>query len=61
MNKASSKLAAGVRKVKAQQKPDSAAPKPARPQAVEHAEKPAVKFDGNGGGSAMHPTRVWPD
>lgn len=61
MNKASSKLAAGVRKVKAQQKPDAAAPKPAQPQAADRAEKPAVKLDRNGGGAAMHPARVWPD
>ena len=61
MNKASSKLAAGVRKVKAQQTPVPAAPKPARPKAAEHVEQPVVKLDRNGDGTAMHPTRVWPD
>lgn len=61
MNKASSKLAAGVRKVKAQQAPVPAAPKPARPKAADHVGKPAVKPDRNGHGTAMHPTPVWPD
>jgi hypothetical protein len=61
MNKASSKLAAGVRKVKAQQTPAPAAPKPVRSKAADHVEPPVVKPDRSGHGTAMHPTRVWPD
>lgn len=51
MNKTSSKLAAGVRKVKAQQ--ESAAPKNEPRKAAAPAPKPAP--------SPTHPPRVWPD
>jgi hypothetical protein len=57
MNKASGKLAAGVRKMKTQQKPptDAAQPAPAvtPPRA---AAVPPV-----GAQQALHPARVWPD
>ena len=49
MNKTSSKLAAGVRKVKAQQ--ESAITKPDAPKATAPKPAPAPK----------HPDRVWPD
>lgn len=61
MNKASSKLAAGVRKVKAQPTPVPAASKPVRPKVADHVEQAVVKPDRSGHGSAMHPTPVWPD
>lgn len=51
MNKTSSKLAAGVRKVKAQQ--ESAVTKPEPRKAAAPAPKPAP--------SPTHPPRVWPD
>jgi hypothetical protein len=51
MNKTSSKLAAGMRKVKAQQ--ESAVTKPEPRKAAAPAPKPAP--------SPMHPDRVWPD
>ncbi len=60
MNKASSKLAAGVRKVKAQQSPVPAAPKPARPKAA-RAEEGGVKTGQSSPVHDMHPPRVWPD
>ena len=60
MSKVSSKLAAGVRKAKAQHSeahpaektPAAAAPK----QSARAADRPR-----NEGGSALHPARVWPD
>lgn len=58
MNKVSSKLAAGVRKVKAQQKPAPEAPKPAKSKAA-RAEDAVVKKSGRV--NDMHPPRVWPD
>ncbi len=51
MNKTSSKLAAGVRKVKAQQ--ESAVTKTEPRKAAAPATKPAP--------SPTHPDRVWPD
>ena len=51
MNKTSSKLAAGVRKMKAHQ--ETAAPKPEPRKAAAPAPKPAP--------APVHPTRVWPD
>ncbi len=51
MNKTSSKLAAGMRKVKAQQ--ESAVAKPEPRKAAAPAPKPAP--------SPIHPDRVWPD
>lgn len=55
MNKVSGKLAAGVRKVKTQQKPAVAAGKaapaaPGRAPAAPHAAP-----------SVLHPARIWPD
>jgi len=61
MNKASSKLAAGVRKVKTQQSLVPAAPKPARSEVTDHVEQPVAKPGRSGHGTTMHPTRVWPD
>lgn len=57
MNKVSSKLAAGVRKVKVQQKPAPQASVPARPTA----EKPVMKSARDGQGTPLHPDRIWPD
>lgn len=51
MNKTSSKLAAGVRKVKARQ--ENAVTKSAPRKAAAPAPKPAA--------SPTHPDRVWPD
>lgn len=51
MNKTSSKLAAGMRKVKAQQENPVAKTEPRK------AATPAPKS----APSPMHPTRVWPD
>lgn len=56
MNKASGKLAAGVRKVKTQQKAPPGVDKAPAPQPA----KPAVaapRVDA----TALHPARVWPD
>jgi hypothetical protein len=57
MNKASGKLAAGVRKVKTQQKAPAAVDKtaapPAAPKSVAAAPRAAA--------AAMHPDRIWPD
>lgn len=57
MNKASGKLAAGVRKVKTQQKApaavDKAAAAPAEPTRAPAASRAAA--------AALHPDRVWPD
>ncbi len=61
MNKVSSKLAAGVRQVKTQQKSVPAAPQPARPKTENGAEKPAVNTGCSGNGAVLHPTRIWPD
>ena len=61
MNKVSSKLAAGVRKVKAQQAQAPAASKPPRSGSGAH---PAVSEEQaalSGAGSVRHPQRVWPD
>jgi hypothetical protein len=51
MNKTSNKLAAGMRKVKAQQ--ESAVAKPEPRKAAAPAPKPAP--------SPIHPDRIWPD
>ncbi len=57
MNKASGKLAAGVRKVKTQQKAPAAIDKadatPAAPKRAAAAPRAVV--------AAPHPARVWPD
>ncbi|MEW6118826.1 MAG: hypothetical protein AB1593_01910 [Pseudomonadota bacterium] len=55
MNKVSGKLAAGVRKVRTQQKPAAVAEKPA----------PVVSRRGpvpeRPDASVLHPARIWPD
>ncbi len=57
MNKVSGKLAAGVRKVKTQQKPaasgDRATAAPTESKRATAAPKAAP--------STMHPARIWPD
>lgn len=57
MNKVSGKLAAGVRKVKAQQKPaatvEKTAPSPAAPRRAPAASRAAP--------SDLHPAHIWPD
>ena len=67
MNKVSSKLAAGVRKVKAQQAEAPATAKPprsgggarvTRDSGVDVPAKSAVR---SGAASIQHPQRVWPD
>ncbi len=57
MSKVSSKLAAGVRKVKAQQKPAPQASEPVQSKAV----KPVAKANRGEQGAALHPDRIWPD
>lgn len=57
MNKVSSKLAAGVRKVKMQQKPAPQASEPVQTQAV----KPVAKAARGDQSAALHPDRIWPD
>lgn len=67
MNKVSSKLAAGVRKVKSQQAEAPAAAKPPRSGGGTRAMRdsgvdvPAKQAARSGTGSAQHPERVWPD
>ena len=67
MNKVSSKLAAGVRKVKSQQAEAPATAKPPRSDGgtramrdrdVDVSAKQAAR---SGAGSVQHPQRVWPD
>lgn len=67
MNKVSSKLAAGVRKVKSQQAEAPTAAKPSRSgggtrvtrdDGVDVSAKQAAR---SGAGSVQHPQRVWPD
>ena len=59
MSKLSSKLAAGVRKVKAEQETTPAAPAAAAPKAAAVRESKAQQ--GRPGGAELHPARVWPD
>jgi hypothetical protein len=67
MNKISSKLAAGVRKVKAQQAEAPVAEKPPRSGGGTRAMRdggvdgPAKQAARSGAGSVQHPQRVWPD
>lgn len=56
MSKVSSKLASGVRKVKAQQ-PEASTAQPAPAASAAQAPRPRAKKSG----SALHPARVWPD
>lgn len=57
MNKASGKLAAGVRKVKTQQKAPAAVDKAPAPVAAPKRAAPAPRA----AVAAPHPDRVWPD
>ena len=67
MNKVSSKLAAGVRKVKAQQVDAPAAAKPSRSSEGTRVMRDsgmdvrAKQAPRSGAGSVRHPERVWPD
>ena len=67
MNKVSSKLAAGVRKVKSQQAEAPATAKPPRSGGGTRAMResgvdvPAKQAARNGAASVQHPQRVWPD
>lgn len=58
MNKASGKLAAGVRKLKTQQKTAAAVDPKVTPPA-DAPKRPAAVSRVNG--STLHPARVWPD
>ncbi|MBW6495873.1 MAG: hypothetical protein K0B16_15180 [Burkholderiaceae bacterium] len=57
-NKMSSKLAAGVRKVRER---ETAVPAKTKPAADRREEAPTVKADQAKSGAALHPARVWPD
>jgi len=57
MSKVSGKLAAGVRKVKAQQKPSASGDKVAVTPIVSKRTTAAPKA----ASTAMHPARIWPD
>lgn len=67
MNKVSSKLAAGVRKVKSHQAEAHAAAKPpgsgggTRVTRNVGVDVPAKQAARSGAGSVRHPERVWPD
>jgi len=54
----SSKLAAGVRKVRDR---ETAVPAKTKPAADRREEAPTVKADQAKSGAALHPARVWPD
>ena len=58
MSKTSSKLAAGVRKVKSEQQLGSGAKTPVEAAAV---EKPVKSRQQRSRGSELHPARIWPD
>lgn len=58
MNKTSSKLAAGVRKAKAQQASAPATPAIPKPEAGREAKPVRQRRPAQ---SELHPTRVWPD
>jgi hypothetical protein len=57
MNKVSGKLAAGVRKVKTQQKAPAAVDQARVPAAAPKRAAPAPRA----AAAALHPARVWPD
>ena len=57
MNKASGKLAAGVRKVKTQQKAPAAIDKPAAAPAAPKRQAAVPRA----AAAALHPDRIWPD
>ena len=59
MSNLSSKLAAGVRKVKAGQEATPTAPPVAAPKAAPVRESKAQQ--GRPDGAELHPARVWPD
>ncbi len=58
MNKLSNKLAAGVRKVKAEQEPAPAAPATSKPEAGREVRPAAQRRPAH---SELHPARIWPD
>jgi hypothetical protein len=58
MSKLSNKLAAGVRKVKAEQESAPAAPAAPRPEAGREARPAARRRPAH---SELHPARIWPD
>ncbi len=58
MNKTSSKLAAGVRKAKAQQASAPAAPATPKPEAGREAKPVGQRRPAQSG---LHPARIWPD
>lgn len=58
MSKLSSKLAAGVRKVKAEQEAAPAAPGTSKPEARRQARPAGERRPVH---SELHPARVWPD
>jgi hypothetical protein len=57
MNKASGKLAAGVRKVKTEQKAPAPATRAATPPAAPKRASAAPRV----AAAALHPDRIWPD
>ena len=59
MSKISSKLAAGVRKVKSEQQVGAGAKKPVEAAPVEKPAKSRQRSHSQV--SALHPVRVWPD
>lgn len=59
MNKASNKLAAGVRKVKGQDKRAATQPEVAQPSSRDNAARRATAPKAQPG--TIHPDRVWPD
>ena len=61
MNKASGKLAAGVRKVKIQQKAPAAMETPAAERAPEPAPPKNAPAAPHTAADLLHPARVWPD
>lgn len=61
MNKASGKLAAGVRKVKTQQTASSTVDKAPVPAPVKTAAPKRVVAAPQAAVAAQHPDRVWPD
>lgn len=59
MSKISSKLTAGVRKVKTEQQADEDAKKPVEPSPAEKPPRNGQQLPGKA--SDPHPARVWPD
>jgi len=61
MNKATHKLASGVRKVKERQAAPAAAETTAVRRPAQHKAERAANPRGLAGGAFEHPPRVWPD